>query len=72
MNNSVAFYDWLESFIVQYIDVFSNHFVLGYAILDIIIGCTIIKWLLSKLRLASSSTLHHRYFAHHHDRRDAP
>lgn len=54
VDNTEAFYLWLGNFI----ELFSYHFsrlnILGYSIIDILIGPTILIWLLHKLTLSGN------------------
>lgn len=52
-SNSEAFMVFVGNFIDSFIDLLSNHFILGYSWWSVITGCLIITWLLSKLGLHS-------------------
>ena len=54
VDNTEAFYLWLGNFI----ELFSYHFsrlnILGYSLIDIMIGTTVLTWLLHKLTLSGN------------------
>ena len=61
VDNTEAFYLWLGHFI----ELFSYHFsrlnILGYSLIDIMIGCGVLTWLLHKLTLSGNrENLHAR------------
>ena len=52
-SNSAGFVSWLTSFIDQFFDILGNTYILGYNLIEIFIGCSIITFLISHLYLGS-------------------
>lgn len=55
VDNTSAFFLWLEHFISLFSYHFSRMEILGYSLIDIMIGLSVLTWLLHKLALYGNS-----------------
>lgn len=56
VDNTAAFYLWLGHFIELFSYHFSSMEILGYSLIDIMMGCGVLAWLLHKLTLSGNRT----------------